>query len=355
MATNYDKYIYSTGTHYISNCGSDERGKYSGGVAGDQTGKEWQLKAWYNRPWSCVLRHPSSKVRRTIAELGIEAALNDKIGYDQSQRGTFWTQLKSVGYRPEKIKTACEADCSSGVASIIKATGYLLNNTTLQNVASTNNTSTLRSALKNAGFECLTASKYISKYSYLLPGDILLYDGHHTCTNITKGKNAVDTPGTGASTGSTSAGNKLGDRILKKGMVGPDVKELQAMLMQLGYGLPKYGADGDYGDETVAAVKQFQKAHKCEADGEVGPETLAALLKAVDVGVGVESGGTVKIVGGQCYIRATPDNVNGMIMGVAKEGSIWTYAGEISTDGWLKIRHSNATGWVSGKYGKLVN
>lgn len=26
----------------ISNCGHDERGKYSGGKAGDQTGTEWQ-------------------------------------------------------------------------------------------------------------------------------------------------------------------------------------------------------------------------------------------------------------------------------------------------------------------------
>lgn len=27
MATNYSKYILSTGTHYISNSGSDENGK----------------------------------------------------------------------------------------------------------------------------------------------------------------------------------------------------------------------------------------------------------------------------------------------------------------------------------------
>ena len=42
----------------ISNCGHDERGKYSGGKAGDQTGTEWQVINWYNRPWKCVLRHP---------------------------------------------------------------------------------------------------------------------------------------------------------------------------------------------------------------------------------------------------------------------------------------------------------
>ena len=37
---NYKKYILSTGTHYISNSGSDENGAYHGGKAGDQSGHE---------------------------------------------------------------------------------------------------------------------------------------------------------------------------------------------------------------------------------------------------------------------------------------------------------------------------
>ena len=37
MAINYNKYINSTGTHYISNTGHDERGKYQGGQAGGYT------------------------------------------------------------------------------------------------------------------------------------------------------------------------------------------------------------------------------------------------------------------------------------------------------------------------------
>ena len=36
----------------ISNSGSDERGAYKGGQAGDQTGREWQIRSWYN---SCLL------------------------------------------------------------------------------------------------------------------------------------------------------------------------------------------------------------------------------------------------------------------------------------------------------------
>ena len=110
MATNYDKYINSTGTHYISNSGSDEHGSIHGGAAGDQTGNEWRLRPWYSRPWTAVLRHPDPTVRRMIAEYGIDAALNNNIGYDQYQRYTYWDALQVSGYKPSAIKQKCEAD-----------------------------------------------------------------------------------------------------------------------------------------------------------------------------------------------------------------------------------------------------
>ena len=53
----------------ISNCGHDERGKYSGGKVGDQTGTEWQVINWNNRPWKCVLRHPDAATRKLIAQM----------------------------------------------------------------------------------------------------------------------------------------------------------------------------------------------------------------------------------------------------------------------------------------------
>ena len=48
---------------------------------------------------------------------------------------------------------------------------------------------------------------------------------------------------------------------LKKGSKGVAVKALQTALISLGYNLPRYGADGDYGNETETAVKAFQVAH----------------------------------------------------------------------------------------------
>jgi len=42
--------------------------------------------------------------------------------------------------------------------------------------------------------------------------------------------------------------------MLKNGSKGKKVVQLQESLVKLGYELPKYGADGDYGKETETAV-----------------------------------------------------------------------------------------------------
>lgn len=64
---------------------------------------------------------------------------------------------------------------------------------------------------------------------------------------------------------------------VKFGSNGKAVKELQEKLMQLGYKLPLYGADGDFGAETQKAVRAFQQANGLEVDGIVGPITWAKL------------------------------------------------------------------------------
>ena len=66
---------------------------------------------------------------------------------------------------------------------------------------------------------------------------------------------------------------------LRKGDSGTYVTLLQTMLIQRGYAMPKYGADGKFGNETLAALQAFQKANGLKADGVgvCGPETWAAL------------------------------------------------------------------------------
>lgn len=71
--------------------------------------------------------------------------------------------------------------------------------------------------------------------------------------------------------------------ILRKGSAGPEVKSLQKKLLQIGYYLGSYGADGDYGDATVTAVRKFQKDNSLAVDGEAGPNTLTTVDKVLPI------------------------------------------------------------------------
>lgn len=67
---------------------------------------------------------------------------------------------------------------------------------------------------------------------------------------------------------------------LRNGSRGEYVYQLQEALIQLGYDLKPYGADGSFGNKTAAAVKAFQTDHGLQADGVCGPMTWAALETA---------------------------------------------------------------------------
>ena len=67
---------------------------------------------------------------------------------------------------------------------------------------------------------------------------------------------------------------------LRKGSKGSYVTLLQTLLLNKGYKLPKYGADGDFGNETMEVVKQFQKDNGLAVDGVVGKNTWAKLETA---------------------------------------------------------------------------
>ena len=74
---------------------------------------------------------------------------------------------------------------------------------------------------------------------------------------------------------------------IRRGDKGPYVKLCQEDLIKLGYDVGKTGADGIFGKNTEAAVKEFQVSHKdtdgnqLKADGIVGPKTWGALDDAI--------------------------------------------------------------------------
>ena len=170
----------------LSNNGSNEYGWAHGGQAGDQTGQEYRIRPWYNGNWTHVFRHPDQRVQRLIARLAIEAALNDLIGYDQGERTTFWFALRSAGFYPADITIACESDCSSSTAAIVKAVGFILGIQALKDVDINMTTYNEEAILRAAGFQVLTDSKYRTSERNLIPGDILMKDGH-TCIEVGSG------------------------------------------------------------------------------------------------------------------------------------------------------------------------
>jgi rare lipoprotein A (peptidoglycan hydrolase) len=68
----------------------------------------------------------------------------------------------------------------------------------------------------------------------------------------------------------------LGERTLKAGTAGNDVKTLQILLTRRGHEVP---ATGFFGKITRRAVKGFQRERGLAADGIVGPATRAALAR----------------------------------------------------------------------------
>lgn len=255
----------------ISNSGSNEYGKTMGGKPGDQNGKEWQIRTWYSRPWSCVCRHPDAKVRELIAEYAEKAARNNKIGYNQINRASFWEQLKKVG-DPGKITVACDADCSAGVCGIVKAVGIALKMPKLADISPTLVTQQMRSALKKAGFSIYTAAKYTNSDKNLLRGDILLNDEHHVAINLTTGTGATKT---------APSKNPYPEPsyYISRGSTGNGVKWVQWELKRHGYDIGSSGVDGICGKMTDAAIRKFQKDRKIEVDGIVGKITRSELKK----------------------------------------------------------------------------
>lgn len=64
---------------------------------------------------------------------------------------------------------------------------------------------------------------------------------------------------------------------LRKGSTGEYVTLLQTKLIQMGYDLSPYGADGKFGNKTFEAVKAFQRDHGLSVDGIVGVNTWTAI------------------------------------------------------------------------------
>lgn len=316
------------------------RGSYGNTARGDQSGgKEVSTQSWYlhSKGWR-VFRAKDPTKRALLAQAMKAACANNLIGYSQPDRLALYNQVKSKGYDPSKATEKTNTDCSALVRVCCWFAGIQVSNFTTADEPA--------ALMKTGEFVELTDSKYTTKSDYLLAGDILdTKTKGHTVIVLTNGSKAYSNE----SIYVVSTTYSLGERTLKNGSTGSDVKDLQAMLIDLGYDCGKWGADGDFGDCTEMAVRAFQSGEGLKVDGIVGAETLEKLFAKSDDAP--DSGTSVKIVGGNCYIRKEP-NTSATIIGTAYNGNTYVYANETSEAGWLKILNHSTVGWVSGKYGK---
>lgn len=326
-------------TVYIGSARIDERGRASGGQAGDQTGKEVSTQNWYDHSKGWIVLRPKDGAKAQKIAKGMRSACdNPNIGYDQTNNQSLWNLVKDKGFDPAKADKPCETDCARLVRVCCAYAGIM---------ADDFYTATEATVLMRTGeFIKLTDSKYTDAPDYLGAGDILVTRSKgHTVVVLSNGKyydGSADEPE-----------RALGDRILRDGDYGADVIELQTRLKAVGYDPGEI--DGEFGPNTESAVKALQTAAGIAVDGEFGPDSLAALVKMegtddpdepADDPEDEPADPSVEIRGGNAYIRTGPGTQYDT-MGVAHAGDAFEDA---NPDGWNAILYGGRIGWVSGKY-----
>lgn len=264
------------------------------GEKGDSTGKEVCTRTWYSKPWDFMAIHPDATVREKHAKAIEAACANDNIGYGQSNRNTLNTLAKAVDYDLSKVGL-CNCDCSAlqnvaAVASGASGVTYGSNGWT---------TSTMKSALQDAGYKIITDSTYLTSAEYCVRGAIYVKSGSHTVAGLTDGSKASQTL---SKAGISSSGNtETSDTTYSKtqfirevqaaigatvdGIAGSEtlsktvtvsktknnrhavVRPLQTYLNFLGYDCGT--VDGIAGTKFDTAVKAYQKDNGCVVDGEI--------------------------------------------------------------------------------------
>jgi len=150
-------------------------------------------------------------------------------------------------------------------------------------------------------------------------------------------------------TGTGTDDNSNTFTTLAVGSTGTAVTEMQEKLMALGYELPEYGADGDFGAETETAVKKFQSDRGLNVTGKYDAQTDAALNTAVEA----MSATHVRVTGSSVNVRRTPD-ISGAIVGVAHRNDTFAYGAE-QNGTWFRITYNdNADCWISSKYSEII-
>ena len=120
----------------IGHASIDERGKISGGKAGDQTGKEVCTRNFYMhaKGWN-VLRPKDKAVAEKIAKCMEDVCANPYVGYDQYERLDLYDTVRALNFYCDinTLKVYVECDCSSLVRVCLAYAGIRVGNFTTAN------------------------------------------------------------------------------------------------------------------------------------------------------------------------------------------------------------------------------
>lgn len=257
------------------------------GAKGDSTKKEVCIRNWYKKPWDYMAIHPDANVREKHAAAVEAACNNDNLGYGQGDRNTAYKEAKTVGFNIAKIANKCNCDCSSlqnlaAVASGAKGVTYGANGWT---------TRTMKSALKAAGYKIIEDATILGNAEYCVRGAIYTKEGSHTICGLDNGTNYKTTLNKAGVTTTGSSTVKIEStptvkektctvtlKTLREGSENANVKALQQLLIANNCSCGKYGADGDFGADTLKSVIKYQRTKGLNDDGVVGPDTWGKLL-----------------------------------------------------------------------------
>lgn len=279
----------------IGSARGDERGRITGGQAGDQTGREVATEAWYKASggWR-VLRAKDPAVAERIAWDMQAACDNNKIGYDQSENQTLWYEVRPLGFDCSKVTQPCETDCSQLVRVCVNyagvPAGYFY----------TGDEATV--LLSTGAFIELTDKAFQNYSDRLRRGDILVTKKKgHTVVVLTDGPKAYEwdsvltiklqrlyeTPVDGEIWGQYSfnkkhfpaAGYGWKWKLVPWQATGSAlIKAMQQQLKDLGLYLGEL--DGVAGVKFARALQEYlnQRGAKLDVDGYVGSKTVKAML-----------------------------------------------------------------------------
>jgi len=237
----------------------DERGKASGGKAGNQTGKELKIGYWYNFGQDVVIRPKSRDTASKLVKACKSLCQNKNVGYDQLQRTTLYAEVERLDWNYSKLKKKCETDCSALMAVVARCAGIRVN----KNIWTGN----MVAAFRNTGeFDILTQAKYLTSDKYLRKGDIIVNQSAHVIMALEDG------------TGSKQDTYKGTLPVLpKKGYIsqgdkGTNVTRLQKFLKW--YGAYAGNIDGIAGPLTDKAIRKYQQTERLVIDGAFGKKSL---------------------------------------------------------------------------------